>query len=121
MVGALMAKRVRRAPAVSENKDFRARESFDNDLEAMLKLVGTRTYDVSSISAGGKQTFTVSVPGCRADEGQTVQVGVPSSFNASLVPWGFVSADDVVTVVLYNPTGSPIDPGSATYSARVMP
>ena len=116
-----MAKRIRRVPAVSEAKDFRAREAFDRDLEDMLKLVGTRTYDVGSISAGSKATFTITVTGCRADEGQTVQVGLPSAFNASLVPWGFVSGDDTVTVVLYNPTGSPIDPASATYTARVMP
>lgn len=116
-----MAKRVRKAPSVSERSDFRAREAFDQDVEAILALVGTRTYNVPSIASGGTQTFTISVSGCRADQGQTVQVGLPSTFSTSLVLYGFVSADDTVTVVLYNPTGGAIDPAEATYAARVMP
>lgn len=116
-----MAKRIRRAPGVAEAKDFRAREAFDQGLEDLLKLVGSRTYNVPSISAGGTETFTITVTGCRADEGQTVQLGLPSTVSTSLVPWGYVSADDTVTVVFYNPTGSPINPDSATYSVRVMP
>lgn len=116
-----MAKRIRRVPAVSEAKDFRAREAFDRDVEDLLKLVGSRTYDVPSINAGATATFTVTVTGCRANEGQTVQVGLPSAHNISLVPWAYVSADDVVTVVLYNSSASPIDASSATYTVRVMP
>lgn len=116
-----MAKRIRKPPSVSEQNDFRAREAFDQDLESMLKLVGSRTYDVPSISAGGTQSFTITVPGCKADQGQTVQLGVPSSFSTSLVHSAFVSANDTVTVVLYNPTGGAIDPASGTYTARVMP
>lgn len=116
-----MAKRIRRAPGVSEGQDFRARESFDRDVEDLLKLVGSRTYDVPSIAAGATATFTIAVPGCRANAGQTVQLGLPSSFNTNLVPWGFISVDDVVMVVLYNPSGAPIDPPSSTYTVRVMP
>lgn len=116
-----MAKRIRRAPGVSEAKDFRAREAFDHAIEDQLKLVGSRTYDVPSIASGAKETFTVTVTGCRADEGQTVQIGCPSTMNTSLVPWAFVSADDTVTVVFYNPTGGAIDVPSATYTVRVMP
>lgn len=116
-----MAKRIRRPPAISELNDFRALESFHNELEDMLKLVGSRTYDVGSISAGSTASFTVTVTGCKVDQGQTVQLGLPSTFSTSLVPWGFVSANDTVTIVLYNPTGGAIDPASATYTARVMP
>lgn len=116
-----MARRIRRAPGVSESKDFRARESFDQAVEDILKLVGTRTYDVPSIAAGATATLTITVTGCRADEGQTVQIGFPSTMSTSLVPWAYVSADDTVTIVLYNPTGSAIDMASATYTVRVMP
>lgn len=116
-----MALRIRKPPSVSEQNDFRAREAFDADLENLGRLVGSRTYDVPSIAAGGRETFTVTVTGCKVDEGQTVQLGLPSTFSTSLVPWGFVSANDTVTIILYNPTGSPIDPASATYSVRVMP
>lgn len=116
-----MAKRIRRAPGVAEAKDFRAREAFDQGLEDLLKLVGSRAYDVPSIAAGATATFTIAVTGCRVDEGQTVQLGFPSTMSTALVPWAYVSADDTVTVVFYNPTGSPIDLASATYTARVMP
>ena len=116
-----MAKRLRRAPAVSERNDFRARELFDLEIEEQLKLVGTRTIDVPSIASGAIETFTITVSGCKADQGQTVQVGLPSGFNTNLTPYGFVSADDTVTVALQNWTGGAIDPGSATYTARVMP
>lgn len=115
-----MAEPLRQPPAVSENKDPRSWEYFYKDLYDHLVLVGRRTLDVASIAAGGKQTFTITVTGCRPNKGQTVQVGLPSSINADLLPWGFVSANDEVTVVLRNPTGSPIDPPSAEYAARVM-
>jgi hypothetical protein len=116
-----MARRVRKAPSVSERANFRASEAFAQDVEAILALVGTRTYDVPSISSGSTATFTITVSGCRVDQGQTVQVGLPSTFNTSLVLYGFVSADDTVTVVLYNPTGGAINMNEATYTARVMP
>lgn len=116
-----MARAIRKPPSVSDVNDFRARESFDGELEQFLRLVGSSTVDVPAVSAGGIQTFDVTVPGCRANVGQTVQIGLPSAFSTSLVPWGFVSADNTVTVVLFNPTGGSINPASATYSVRVMP
>lgn len=116
-----MAKVIRQSPSVSEEKDFRAREYFDNAVEDMLKMVGEVTVDVGSIAAGGIGTVTIPVKGAKANKGQTVQVGVPSSFNTGLVPWAYVSADDESVLVLYNRTGGAIDPPSATYSVRVMP
>lgn len=116
-----MAIRLVAPPGVSDLKNFRARESFDQAIEAQLKLVGSVIVDVGSIAAQGKATFPVTVMGARADQGQTVQVGVPSTFNTGLVPWGLVSADDVITVVLANPTTGAIDPPTASYSVRVMP
>lgn len=116
-----MALRLRKPPSVSEQRDARAVEYFFNEIYKLLSIAGSRTYDVPSISAGGKATFTITVSGALADQAQTVVVGVPSTFNPDLVPWGYVSDDDEVTVVLYNPTGSPINPGDATYSVRVLP
>jgi hypothetical protein len=116
-----MARVCRKAPGVSEDKTFRAREAFDNDVEAILRLAAQTTVNVGSISAGAVGTFTVLVAGARADKGMTVQVGVPSNFNTGLTPWGYVSADDEVTVVLRNTTGGAIDPSEATYAVRVMP
>jgi hypothetical protein len=107
-------------PGVSDLKNFRALESWHQAVHAMLKLTGSRTIDVGSIAAGATGSLTVPVTGARADAGQTVQVGLPSTVNTGLVPWGTITADDVVTVYLYNRTGSPIDPASATYYVRVM-
>mgnify|MGYP001582591042 CR=1 FL=1 len=116
-----MAKPLRNAPGVKEREDPRALEYFHHSLGHMLSLVGTTTVDVGNIVAGAIGTFTVTVTGARADQQQTVQVAGPSTMNTGLVLWGYVSADDTVTVVLYNRTGLAIDPASATYGVRVMP
>ena len=116
-----MAVRLIAPPGVSDIKNFRTRESFDQAIEAQLKLVGSVMVDVANIAAGAVGSFTVSVSGAMMDKGQTVQVGLPSTFNTGLVPWGYVSADGVVTVVFYNGTAGGINPASATYTVRVMP
>ena len=116
-----MAVRLIAPPGVSDVNNFRTREAFDQAIEAQLKLVGSVTVDVGSIAAGARGSFTVAVNGAMASRGQTVQVGVPSTFNTGLVPWGYVSADGVVTVILYNSTAGAIDPASAAYFVRVMP
>lgn len=116
-----MALAHRRPPAISELKDFRAREQFDEDTYWFGSLVGTTTVDVGSIAAGAVATFTITVAGAKADQQQQVCLGPPSAIEANLMWCGVVSADDTVTVRLYNPTGSPIDPASATWGAWVRP
>lgn len=116
-----MAKPLRSSPSVKEREDPRANEYFNNAIANCLGMVGKTTVDVGNIVAGGIGTFTVTVPDARPDQQHTVQVGVPSTFNTGLVPWGYVSANNTVTVVLYNRTGAGIDPPSATYGVRVMP
>lgn len=116
-----MAEKIRQPPAVSEANSFRSREAFDGEIERMLSLVGDATVTVGSISAGARGTVTIPVTGARADVGQTVQIGLPSTINQALITYAYVSASDTVVLVLYNPTGSPIVLGSATYHARVMP
>ncbi len=118
-----MAKGLRQPPGTADRKDPRAREYFDADLLGLLgaKCLGIRTLDVPSIAAGGKQTFTMTVAAARANQNQTVVVGLPSAVSQDLLPWAFVSDDEEVTVVLRNPTGGAIDPPSATYTVRVFP
>ena len=116
-----MARPLRSSPSVKEREDPRANEYFNNAIARFLGMVGTRTIDVGNIAAGAIGSFTMTVPGCRADHQQTVQLGLPSAFNTGLVPWAYVSADDTVTVVFYNRTGAGIDPPSTTYGVRVMP
>lgn len=117
-----MAIIVRQPPSVSDSNNFRAREEFDRQLWEQHKLAGTRTIDLPSVSSGAQTSFTVTVPGARANKQQTVEYGLPSAWNTGLrIDSAFVSADDTVTIVVGNPTGSPIDMGSATYSVRVRP
>ena len=116
-----MAKPLSSPPGVSDSKNFRALEAWMQNVFALLSKVGSVTTDVGSIVAGAIGSVTITVPGARADVGMTVQVGLPSTVSTGLVPWGNVTADDTVTLYLYNRTGSPIDPSSATYYARVMP
>ncbi len=116
-----MAKPFRRPPGPSEDKVFRSQEAFFQDVYLMLSMVGSVEENVGNITAGAVATFTVEVPGARPDTGMTVQVGVPSNFNTGLIPCGYVSDTDEVTVVLHNTTAGAIDPALATYTVRVMP
>lgn len=116
-----MAIPLRKPPGVEDDKNFRALEAFHHELYQHLKLVGTTTVDVGSISAGAVATFTITVTGCKADQQQSVHLAPPSAIESGLVWVGFVSADGVVTVRLLNTTGSPIDPAEATWGARVQP
>src|SRR5690348_14212847 len=104
-----MARPVRTSPNVKERDDPRAQEYWQNNVSLHLRLVGTRTYDVPIMVAGGVQTFTVSVEGVRPNMQQTVQIGVPSNWNIGVVPYGYISANDTVTVVLRNVSSVPID------------
>lgn len=116
-----MSKAVRQPPSVSEQKDFRALESFHQSLEAQLKMVGSTTIDMASLAAGATDTVAVTVAGARPNVGQTVQVGVSNTLNTGLLVWGIVTANNAVTVYRYNRTGGAIDSGSETYHCRVMP
>ncbi len=117
-----MAKQVRKPPSQADAKDPRAREYFDRDLYDQHRMVGTATVDLPSLAASSNTSFTIPVNGAKAGQQQTVEYGLPSNWNTALIiASAFVSDDDTVTIVVRNPTGSPIDFGSATYSARVRP
>lgn len=116
-----MAKQVRRPPGPSDYKDPRAREYFDKDLYDQNALVGSVTFDLPSIAAGSISTITIPVNGALKDKGHTVEFGLPSNWNTSLIPYAYVSNDDQVTIVVRNPTGSPIDQASGLYAVRVRP
>lgn len=115
-----MAKPLRRPPGTKELVDPRSIEYWRQAIFDQLSLVATRTVDVANIAAGATGSFTVTVSGVRADEGMQVIVGLPSAINTGLMVWGNVTADNEVTVYLYNRTGGGIDPPSATYAVRVM-
>jgi hypothetical protein len=117
-----MAIAVRKPPSPSDKLDPRAYEYFFDDLHRQNVLVGTRTFDLPSISAGNTTTMTITVKGAVPDKQQTVEYGLPSNWNTGLlIGSAFVSALDTVTFAIHNSTSGSIDMGSATYSARVRP
>ena len=116
-----MAKQVRKPPSPADHQDPRAREYFDADVYDQLRMANKKTVDLPSINAGATATFTITVAGALADEGQTVEYGLPGGWNSGLQVTAWVSADNTVTVAVHNTTGAPIDLGAGTYSARVHP
>ncbi len=81
-------------------------------------LIGTAVYDPPSISGGGYASTTVTVTGAVLGD------IAAASFSLDLqtvILTSYVSAADTVTVILHNHSGSPIDLGSGTLTARVQP
>ena len=94
---------------------------FMQELHDQHRYVGEATVDVASIASGATATVTIPVIGAQKDKGQTVEYGLPSTFDTALTVAAYVSDDDEVTIVLSNPTGGAIDPASGLYSVRVRP
>lgn len=77
-------------------------------------LIGTVVVDPAEIAAGAKGTTAVTVTGVVA--GDIVTVNPPAALEAGLIPAGaYVSGPDEVTIVLFNPTGAPVDGASRTW------
>ena len=77
----------------------------------------TATLDFPSVPATGQATLTVPLPGARPGDAVTVSV---SSDIAGLSFSGYVSANNVVTVVAKNFTPAPIDPGPVVFRIIVI-
>ena len=112
-----MSVKIQRPPRTDNPNDL---TQWYEEVERQLNLVGSRTLDVGNITAGTVSTFTITVTGCRAGQAQSVTLAPPAAIEANLLWCGAVTADDTVTVRLYNPTGAGINPGSATWGARVF-
>lgn len=104
-----------RQPPLEENREL---ERFFEQIHRILSKVGSVTVDLGSLAANTTAEFTISVPGARAGSG--VVLGPPAALEADLVAFGRVSADDVVTVRVLNPTAGAIDPVEAQWTVRVM-
>lgn len=83
-------------------------------------LTATASLDFPSVSAGGTQTLTITVTG--ASDGDIALVSIPNAAKSAGLIFGtaWVSAADTVSIEVYNSTGSPIDPASATFRASVI-
>lgn len=73
--------------------------------------------DFAEIAAGAVGSAALAVPGAAVND--FVQLALPSTLNTGLMATGFVSAANVVTIRLFNGTGSAIDPASSTFGAAV--
>lgn len=106
-----------RPPVLSADRELR---QWREDVYELLSHYAEKTVDLGSIAAGAVATFTLTVPGARANNGQVI-VGVPSALAAGLMAMAFVSADHTVTVRVQNTTGAAIDPVSQLWSVRWIP
>lgn len=83
-----------------------------------LVLYGSATLDFANTLAQTCSELTIAVTG--ATIGDSVLVGPPNGLEANLSVTGYVSATDVVTVRVCNPTVGAINPASATWRVIVM-
>lgn len=117
-----MALRLPRPTRESDKPDVKQVDYWRERLYTTFSLVGTNAAVAPGLIAGGAiGTFTITVTGCLANQGQTVELAAPSAIEAGLVWSGFISSNGVVTVRLHNVTGGNITPASASWSARVLP
>ena len=100
-------------------EDQRQLAHWREQLYRMFQFVGTVTGTPGLIAVASSGTLTVSVLGCFADKAQTVEVGAPSTVDAGLIWVGYVSANDTVTIRIWNTTALDITPASATWAVRV--
>ncbi len=84
----------------------------------LYPLSGSATLDFPSIAGGGTAELTITVTGAAA--GDAVVLGPPAALEAGLAATGRVSAADTVTVRMHNTTGGAVNPGSATWKARIV-
>ena len=87
-----------------------------NDINESLQPI-TAYLDFASIAASSVGSASVTVYGAR--DGDPVLLGVPSSLSSSLIHWAKVTADDVVTIYLFNTSGAPIDPVASNFNIMV--
>lgn len=75
----------------------------------------SKTVDIGSVAANSKGTQTVTVKGVTTAM-RVVAIPPATLEDDILAQFAYVSAANTITVVVYNPTGSPIDPASATWT-----
>lgn len=83
--------------------------------------------DIPSIAAGAVYTTSFSTSGTIdtgygwVSENNMVSVGPPKSINAGLIWSAYVSAEDEITLRVYNTTGSAINPTTDNWMFAVFP
>lgn len=90
----------------------------DRENTRLTNFAGTVVWNPDNVADGDNTTTTVTVPGVLANVLNHVRVFAPYSLQG-MVATGYVSADDTVTVVLANATGSAVNLGSGTWGVVV--
>lgn len=88
-------------------------------VSAVAPLTATATLNfASTLSAATSAELTVTVTG--AAVGDKVALGAPSTLEAGLIPFGYVSATNTVSIRVFNGSGSTVDPASASWKVAVF-
>ena len=74
--------------------------------------------DIASITAGAFGTSAIGWTGLSTSD--TLVWTAPSNLDSSLIPSAYISGTGTITVKLFNPTGSPIDPAAGTWKFAVI-
>ena len=107
------------SPSVSELSEIVARGLFNDNGNNDGTLIGTAVYDPPNLIAGATTTTTIALNGVLL--GDTV-TGVSFSLDGQGILFeGYISATNVITVRLTNPTAGAIDLASGTLRAVVRP
>lgn len=78
----------------------------------------TATLDFASMATSNSASLTVSLTG--ASTGEAVLATPPANLSSALQRMAYVSAPNTITITLFNPTASTIDPPSGTWRVTVM-
>ena len=89
--------------------------AFDAYKQIAQYFEGTATYDAPAIASMGSTTTTITVTGAVLGNYAHVAFGISLQ---GIVATAYVSAANVVTIVLFNPTGAAIDLASTTVKAK---
>lgn len=88
-------------------------------VSAVAPLTATATLNfASTASAATSAELTVTVTG--AAVGDKVVLGAPSTLEAGLIPFGYVSATNTVSIRVFNGSGGTVDPASASWKVAVF-
>lgn len=86
---------------------------------AVAPLVATATLNFASTLNGATSAeLTVTVTGAAA--GDKVVIGAPATLEAGLIPFGYVSAANTVSIRVANVSGGTVDPASASWKVAVF-
>jgi len=96
-------------------RNYNSGSNFGRWKQIAQFLEATTTYDAPSIASMGTTTTTIAVTGAVLGNYGHVAFGISLQ---GIIATAYVSAADVVTIVLFNPTGAAIDLASTTVKAK---